>query len=262
MSEPAPRLLPASSHVVVKGTGPHHVILLNGWFGRAGNWGPFAQHLDLELFTWHFFEYRGYGARKGEIGEFTLAEISREVNDYIAGLGVDKFSLLGHSMGAVHMQRVLLDAPVAVRALVGISPVPASGTPLDEETRALFDSAAGEEGARRAIIDFTTGGRLPDTWLDQAAAESIAHSTPEAVGNYLLAWADCDFADELGTQDLPVLLLTGGRDPAVTAAGIHATYGKIYTHLQVVELPDTGHYSLFEHPLDLAAQVVNFLQEV
>ncbi|WP_293954994.1 alpha/beta fold hydrolase [uncultured Corynebacterium sp.] len=252
-----------STTPIVKGTGAHHVIALNGWFGRAEDWGVFTDHLDMENFTWHFFEYRGYGARKNEdTGQYDLAEISREVTEYIGGLGVAKLSLLGHSMGTVFMQRILLDSPVEITALVGISAVPASGTPLDEQSRALFESAATQEASRRTIIDFTSGSHLPDSWLDQMAADSMAHSTPEAVRNYLLAWADADFAAELGTQDLPVLILTGANDPAATSDFATDTYGQIYPNLTVEELPDTGHYPMFEHPLSLTTKVVTFLRSV
>lgn len=251
-----------SSPTIVRGTGPHHVLCLHGWFGRADDWGPFADHLDLTNFTWHFPEYRGYGTRLQETGEFSLMEVSRDITGYIGGLDMEKYSLLGHSMGAVFMQRVLLDSPTAPTALVGISPVAASGTPLDAQTRALFESAAPEESSRRAIIDFTTGGHLPDPWLDHAAADSMTHSTPEAIGKYFLAWADCDFAEELGTQNLPILLLTGEHDPAVTVDGIHAAYGGIYPTMQVELLPDTGHYAIVEHPLSLAAKVMDFLTQV
>lgn len=254
--------MPALSTTIVRGTGPHHIIALHGWFGRAGDWGPFAEHLDLENFTWHFFEYRGYGSRKKEAGAYDLAEISHEVSNYIGGLGADKLSLLGHSMGSVFMQRILLDSPVEITALVGISAVPASGTPLDPQSRELFDSAATQEAARAAIIDFTSGNQLPEVWVNRMAAESSAHSTPEAIARYLLAWADCDFAAELGTRDLPVLILTGATDPAATRDFALATYGQIYTNLTVEELADTGHYPMFEHPLSLAARVVNFLNTV
>ncbi len=247
---------------IIKGTGPHHVILLNGWFGRAEDWGPFADHLDLDNFTWHFFDYRGYGSRKEETGDFTLAEVSSDVCDYIGGLDVEKLSLLGHSMGGVFMQRVLLDTDAPISALVGISSVPASGTPLDADSRELFESAGANPPSRRAIIDFTTGSRLPDVWLDAVTNATITHSAPEAVSNYFRAWADCSFAEELATQNLPVLVVTGALDPAVSKDVVEATFGGTYPNLQVEELPDTGHYAIFEHPLGLASRVMNFLGNV
>ncbi|ALC04575.1 hypothetical protein CDES_00460 [Corynebacterium deserti GIMN1.010] len=76
---------------------------------------------------------------------------------------------------------------------------------------------------------------------------------------YLFAWADCDFAAELGTQTVPTYVLTGELDPAVKKDVVQAIFGPIYTHLTVEELPDVGHYAIFEHPLGLAAKVQAFL---
>lgn len=247
------------SHAVVRGQGPHHAIMLNGWFGRAGNWGPFADCLDADRFTWHFFEYRGYGTRRDETGVFSLAEIAGEVVDYVQRLEAPQVSVVGHSMGAVIMQRVLLDMPTPPVALVGISPVPASGTPLNEQQRTLFESAATKVEARGRIINLTTGNCLPATWVHHLAQDSWQHTQPHAVGNYLSVWADCDFASELGVRDLPILLLTGDRDPVVTVAAIESAYGGTYPGMQVGTIADTGHYAMFEHPVDLAARVMGFL---
>lgn len=248
------------SHAVVRGRGPHHVIMLNGWFGRAGNWGPFTDCLDTDRFTWHFLEYRGYGTRRDESGVFSLAEISGDVVDYVQQLDAKQVSVVGHSMGAVIMQRVLLDMPTPPVALVGISPVPASGTPLNEQQRALFESAATHVEARGEIINLTTGSCLPATWVNHLARDSWEHTRPHAVANYLSVWADCDFASELGIRDLPILLLTGDRDPVVTVAAIESAYGGIYPTMQVDSIADTGHYAMFEHPVDLAARIMRFLE--
>lgn len=247
---------------IVKGSGPHHVLVLNGWFGHASDWGPFAQYLDVDSFTWHFWDYRGYGSRIAETGEFTLEEISADVVTYIDALDAPKLSILGHSMGGVFMQRVLLDSATPIASLVGISSVPAAGTPFDPDSRALFTSAAANPDSRRAIIDFTSGSKQPAVWLDDMTASTVQHSAAEAVEKYFYAWADCSFAEELGAQNLPVYVLTGELDPAVTSSVVEATFGPIYTNLQVEALPDVGHYAIFEHPLGLASRVLSFLKEV
>ena len=48
----------ASSHIRI-GNGAHKVIALHGWFGSAGGWGPYAEVLDEERFSFAFMDYRG-----------------------------------------------------------------------------------------------------------------------------------------------------------------------------------------------------------
>lgn len=249
-----------TSFVRVKGHGPHQVVCLNGWFGHAADWGPFAEHLNEDQFTWHFFEYRGYGTRKSETGPYTLEQISSEICEYIAGLDSTTVSLLGHSMGGTYMQRVLVDSTARFTSMVGISPTPASGTTFDAEGRTLFEAAGRSPEARKTIIDMTTGTRLPDRWLSHMTSESLANSQEVAVEQYFSAWADCSFASEIVEANLPTLAIVGQHDPAVSTEVIEATYRPFYSDLRVVELDDAGHYAMFETPLCLLAEVEKFLK--
>lgn len=145
------------------GRGPRTVICLPGWFGSSSGWGPgFLDALDTERFRYEFMDYRGYGERRGSGGPYTIDQIAADVLELADDLGVQTFSLVGHSMGGSAIQRVLALAPDRVEAIVGINPVPASGTPFDEEGRQLFDSAAADDTARETIVDLTTGNRLVD----------------------------------------------------------------------------------------------------
>lgn len=126
------------------GEGEHPVIGLHGWFGSATEWRPLQPYLDGSRFHYIFPDCRGYGARKSVAGEHSLAEAAGDVLTLADELGLDRFSLVGHSMGGTVMQRVLADAPKRVRALVGVSPVPAGGVPFDDETQVPVKVIVGE----------------------------------------------------------------------------------------------------------------------
>lgn len=163
-------------------------------------------------------------------------------------------------MGGVYAQQLLRYRGHFIDAFVGVSPVPASGSPMPEPQRALFESAGERVEARRAIIDITTGNRLSSRWLDTMAGSTAYHSTDEAVSGYFRAWADCSFVEEMGQVNIPALAIVGSHDPAVTAEGVRATYGRTFQDLQVLEYPDAGHYAMFESPVRLATDIENFLR--
>src|SRR6202034_513573 len=121
----------AGSYVKV-GRGDHRVIALHGWFGSALGWGTLTDYLNTAQFSYVFPDLRGYGSRRDEAGEFTMAEAAADALGLADALGWDRFSLVGHSMSGVAMQHVLLQAPYRVRRLVGVAPVPATGLPLGE----------------------------------------------------------------------------------------------------------------------------------
>ena len=71
-------------------------------------------------------------------------------------------------------------APSRVKKLVGITPVPASGSPFDDAGWTLFSGAAENSANRYAIIDFTTGNRLSPAWINQMVANSLASTAKAA----------------------------------------------------------------------------------
>lgn len=250
----------ATPHVRI-GDGEHRVICMHGWFGSSTGWGGWPGVLDTARFSYAFPDYRGYGARRDVAGDHTMAEVSTDTLTLADELGWDRFDLVGHSMGGMAAQRVLADAPDRVRRLVAISPVPAGGVPFDDETWGLFSGAAHDDGNRAAIIDLTTGNRLTRTWVQQVVAHSVQQSTREAFGDYLLAWARTDFADEVAGKELPVKVIVGEHDPALGAEVMRQTYLQQYPNATLEVMRNAGHYAMFETPVALATSVEVFLGE-
>lgn len=246
-------------NILQLGHGPLKVIWLHGWMGAAHGWGPMVDSLDGEVFTHAFMDYRGYGARRLVPGEHTMVEIATDVLAMADRLNWSQFSLVGHSMGGMAIQRVLAMAPSRVRKLVGVTPVPASGMPFDEAGWAFFSSAAKSMDARREILDQTTGRRLSGVWLERMVQFSKENASAEAFGHYLQAWARTNFVAAVQGQALPVLALVGQHDPAITEALVRSTWLVTYPHARLDVLPNAGHYPMFETPVALATQIERFL---
>lgn len=243
----------------VLGSGAHRVIVLHGWFGDRASFRKIQPYLNGDAFTYAFPDYRGYGEALDLTGEYTLAEIAGDVIALADKLGWETFSLVGHSMGGTAMQRVMLDAPGRVDRLVGVSPVPASGVPFDDDGWALFSGAAEEPAMRRAIIDLTTGNRLPGAWLDEMVEHSLRTSTVTAFRAYLDAWARTDFHAEVAGATTPALLIAGGHDPALSADAMRGTWLQWYPNAELVTFTDAGHYAMDETPLALVSAIERFL---
>ncbi|MET8249325.1 alpha/beta hydrolase [Streptomyces sp. NPDC005202] len=251
----AGQVLPYELH----GNGPHHVIALHGWFGDRTSFAALRPHLDRTAFTYAFLDCRGYGEAKDAEGAYTVEEIAEDVLAVADDLRWPEFSLLGHSMGGMAAQAVLLIAPERVLSIVGVSPVPASGVPFDEQGWQLFAGAAEEPGNRRAIIDFTTGNRLTGTWLDVMVRRSVDRSSVPAFRAYLDSWARSDFHERIQGNEIPVLVVAGEQDPALSPDVMQATWLKWYPHAELQVFADAGHYAVDEVPVALASVVERFL---
>ncbi|MFG3259496.1 alpha/beta fold hydrolase [Streptomyces sp. NPDC048172] len=252
----APLVLP---HTRV-GEGPHHVIAVHGWFSDRGAYAGVLGALDRESFSYALPDLRGYGEVRDAQGEFTTAEAAEDLLALADSLRWDRFSLVGHSMGGKVAQRVLSLAPGRVRRMVGVSPVPASGVQFTEESRALFAQADERRENRRAIIDFTTGNRHPDAWLDAMVRTSEEVSDQKAFRTWFSSWADEDFQERVEGAELPVRVVVGAHDPELNADAMRATWLAWYPNADMVELAAAGHYPADETPLELVRAVEDFLR--
>jgi pimeloyl-ACP methyl ester carboxylesterase len=249
----------AGSYVTV-GSGDHHVLAIHGWFGSACGWSSFPEFIDGSAYTYVFMNLRGYGDRRDAAGEFTVDEAAADALAVADDLGWDRFSIVGHSMGAKFGHRVLLTAPDRVRQLVGLNAVPAGEVPMTSEGWALFSGAPKDPGNRAAIIDFTTGNKLTKTFIEGVVQHSVDNSTVEAFAAYLQAWAKSDFSAQAKVDTAtPVKLIVGVNDPAMSADVMEQTWLVTFPNAELTILPDAGHYPMFECPVSLATSIEEFL---
>ena len=192
-----------------------------------------------------------------------MEEVGRDALALADALGFATFSVVGHSMGGMALERLALLAPLRLRKLVAVAPVPSCGVALDRAARQLFLDASGNQQARRTIIARSTGGRLPASWLDWKAQYSWESADPAAFARYFLAWSDTDFSGEVqGTASpLPLLALVGEHDPRFDVALMRRTYLAWYPQARLEVLANAGHYPMNETPLALAASIEAFLTE-
>jgi pimeloyl-ACP methyl ester carboxylesterase len=242
------------------GHGDRKVLALHGWLGDERLLEPMRHALDDVTFDFVVPALRGYGASVAQEGSFTLDEIVQDLGELIDRLEWSSFSVVGHSMGGLIMQRLLIERPKQVERMVGIAPVPASGAPFDAETLGLFRAATSDLGARRLIMDFSTGHRLSSTWLDLAVRQTAAASDT-AMDGYLTVFTSTDISADVEGLELPVKLLVGSLDPANNEEAMRATFLEHYPNATIEVVPGAGHCPIDEAPVFVAGAIERFLLE-
>ena len=249
-----------TSSLVSIGSGDRHVLAVHGWFGSARGWGSLPDFLDRSTYTYAFMDLRGYGARQEVAGEFTMEEAAADAITLAGELGWDRFSVIGHSMGAKVAHQMLLQAPDRLDKLVGLNPVPPGAVPMDEQGWELFSGAAANAGNRAAIIDFTTGSKLTATFINHVVRHSLENSNQAAFAAYLHAWAKTDFSGKVQPDtSTPVKVIVGVNDPALSADVMEKTWLVCFPEAEMTILPDAGHYPMFESPVSLVTSIEEFL---
>jgi len=240
------------------GNGREHVFFLNGWIGCAESWNDVVCALDPEALTAVLFDYRGYGKSIHLSGDYTFDQVCQDVLNVADHLQLPTFSLVGHSMGGMAMQKIAVAAPRRVNRMVAVTPVPACGSRMDAQRKAHFEQAVTNLAAREAIIHSSTGNRLPSTWVSRTARHSVEVAKAEATAAYLDEWTTKDFSHQVINNPTPVKVIVGEYDPGLTPALMEKTWLQWYPNANLELMRNAGHYPMNETPLALAASIQAF----
>src|SRR6059058_3212901 len=153
--------MPADLGFASLGNGPARVMVLHDWFCDHTSWDAALPYLTPERFTYVFADLRGYGASRDIGGSYTLDETAGDASGVGDQLGWTRFSLIGHSMSGLIVQRIAQLIPDRIERMVAITPVAPAGMKLDSPAVDFMRSVAlADDDACFAVLSNLWGTRL------------------------------------------------------------------------------------------------------
>jgi pimeloyl-ACP methyl ester carboxylesterase len=223
---------------VTEGQGPPLLLLHGATSTGTRDWGAQRPLLRAE-FTLHMPDARGHHRTRYDVREGWSREML--VDDALAfadALGLERFHLLGLSMGAGTALRLASRHPGRVRSLIAVSPI------LEREPAVSV--------ARRQM-DPAAMLRSDPAWSAEQARLHDSYQGPDAWQRLLLAIRDDTqqlsplTPEELHRIRVPAMLAVGDRDPWVPIEqAVRAKRQLLDAGLLVV--PDCGHVVEAERP--------------
>jgi 3-oxoadipate enol-lactonase len=249
----------ARLHHELSGPDGAPVLVLSNSLGTTGEiWDGQVPALR-ERFQVLRYDHRGHGRSEVPPGPYTLAELGQDLLALLDGLGVERFSLCGLSLGGMVGMWLAAHAPERVERLALVSTSALLGPPemwadraalaRDKGTAALSETAAGRW--------FTARFRRhePDTVARILA--TLAATPGEGYAGCCEAIAAMDLRPDLPRITAPTLVVAALDDPAtppshaeVIVEGIgHARRELVLdaSHLVSVEQPERVTALLLEH---------------
>ena len=240
------------------------VLVLHDWFCDHSSWEAAFPYLTPERFTYVFADLRGYGNSRAMEGSYTLDEAAEDAIALADKLGWTQFSLIGHSMSGLIVQRIAQMAPDRIARMVAITPVGPADMGLDEGTVDYFRSIAlGKDEERYSAIGPMWGTRLSDTWIRFKLRRWRETALPEAVAKYVELWGTSDISQHVRGLTIPMLIIAAAQDaPPFQADALEASMLPFYPHAKLISLSESGHYPMQEQPPALATVIERFLGEL
>lgn len=204
-------------------------------------------------------DLRGHGRSSAPAGEWTVADMARDVVRLLRTLGAEKAHLIGLSLGGMVAQQVALDYPYATASLVLADTI---AGPRPGERQRLQDALAFIEGhAMRDIAETritTAFSETIDPLLRRHFIEQVALNDKASYERAARAAFSFDVRDRLAEIAVPTLALIGDADRTFPLPWMEDV-GAGIRGARTVRLAGAGHLSNLERPHEFNRAVLEFL---
>lgn len=228
----------ANIHYEVYGAG-EPLILLHGLLGSSLQFvnqiPAFAQHYQVIA-----IDSRGQGRSTYGDGPITFALMAEDVLGVMDELGIERANVVGWSNGGVIALLLAMEHPERLNKIVayGANYI-AAGAWFDPEAEAMLTAMGARTMQEYLAI-------APDVTRVDAIVSELFALNPE--------WSEA----QLGAITTPVLILDGAHDELVTADQ-PTTMAAWIPGAELVIMPNTGHFALYEQPEEFNRIVLDFL---
>jgi pimeloyl-ACP methyl ester carboxylesterase len=247
------------------GSGPP-LLVLHGLFGSSGNWRGIARELAATQ-TVHSADLRNHGASPWA-DSMDYEEMADDVLQLIERLGVDRPTLMGHSMGGKTAMALALRHPERVgRLIVGdIAPLSYADTltPFAEAMRSADVVAA----ASRAEVQRRLQQRVPDPGVVPFLMQNLVTRNDHfdwrlnLIGISAAMRKLCAFpSDLLGARFAGPVRVIAGQNSDYVAQRDGASFRPMFADIEVAVVEGAGHWVHADRPAEFLACVRRALQD-
>lgn len=229
------------------------VILLHGLRAYAQTWEPLATTLG-DRFCCYALDQRGRGLSDwADSSSYQTQCYVSDLEDLVAHLALERFVLVGHSLGGTNALEYARQNPGRLLALVIEDIGPGSSTTGDgaarirremSETPLQFvDWNAARVFWRRSRSGLSEAGlasRLAYSMKETAQGITWRHDQ-QGIAEARLSIAPTDLWPAVRALDCPTLFIRGGRSDFLPLATL-AAVKDVNPHIQAVEIADASHY--------------------
>ena len=236
--------------VLDEGSSDVPLVLVHGFTGGACDWDDVAPALAENRRVIRY-DHRGHAGSHnfGAESAYTFDALVGDLHALVDALGIDKFDLLGHSMGGVTAMRYVLTHPERVRSLILMDTGAAISGIIPIDFLEGFANQAREAGSMQPVADAWSGAvdamqaHLPEerrTVLKTRLQQKMSGMDPEAFMGFARALNTYpSMVDDLKTITCPTTVIVGENDEGLRDAS--DVMAKEVPGAELVVIPNAGH---------------------
>lgn len=240
------------------------VLLLHGLGATGESWQLQIPALVNAGYRVIVPDLRGFGKSSYPGGRNNPKTMAQDMVDLMEGLALEKFHLIGISLGGIVALDLVLAEPEMAKSLV----ITNSFAKLRPKKisfwffyvmRLILVHLIGIETQASYVADrlFPEPGQVE---LHSAFREQVSQSNPRGYRSTMRSLAFFDVTSEVGEIQIPTLVITGEKDTIVPPAS-QAELAELIPGTQQIIIKDAGHAVIAEKPDEYNQVIYGFLQK-
>ncbi|KAG5788074.1 hypothetical protein H9Q69_012857 [Fusarium xylarioides] len=237
------------------------IIFLHFWGGSSRTWSS-VNDLIAPTFPTARLDFRGWGSSIGPADEteYSILQLDQDVELVIEQLELQKYIIVGHSMGAKVAQAVAGRKCVSgLAGLVLLCPAPPTPLMLPEEMRdqqiSAYDNAQNAEFVARSVL---TAKSLPDDTI-RDIVEDMLRGSPGAKAAWPRHAMNEDILDLARSVSVKTVIIAGNKDQVEPVTRVKSEVAGNISGAEFIVLEEVGHLALLEAPGKVADIITGFL---
>ena len=232
---------------------PTTLVFLHLWGGSHRTFAPVIASLASGCAVVSY-DHRGWGAARGLPAPYGISELADDALAVIAGLGLGRYVLVGHSMGGKVAQLAASRRPEGLAALALIAPAPPRPAVDAKAAEALTHAFDNRETVSDALQHMLTAQPLPPDLQEQMINDGLAGNR-EAQLAWPLGGITEDITAATKAIEVPVQVLAGRQDRVDPPESLEANLLPFLPGARMTVLEETGHLSPLEVPEQIAKEL-------
>ena len=248
-------------HVSLRGRGNVALVFLHYYGGSSRTWDRVVDELS-DQYRVVAPDHRGWGRSYAPASGYRIADLADDAEGVIAALGLQRYVLVGHSMGGKVAQLIASRRPAGLIGLVLVAPSPPSPTLVTEEARATLAGAYQSRESVEFVIDHVLTSRKIDEELRAQVIDDSLSGAPQAKAAWPNIAMSEDITKEVASINVPTVVISGELDQVDSIATLQAELLPRIPHAVMQVIPATGHLSPLEAPEEVAQIIARFVKAV
>jgi pimeloyl-ACP methyl ester carboxylesterase len=198
-------------HYVQQGEGDEPLVFIHGYTGGLRDWEEVLPRLPAGM-RGYAFDLRGAGESEKTGHGYAIPQYAEDIALATQALGVDTFTLVGHSMGGGVAMQFAVSYPERLRRLVLVAPVSSNGVQaMDPAIREQLKAVRRNREVARAMARAFMVRPRTDAQIERSIENNLTWED-DAYDEAYESLRTLRLGEQVAALTIPTLMIVGDRD--------------------------------------------------